>query len=48
MNKKTIKIAEKQRKQPIKPRTQVRKLIKSPEKLRKLPRKPEIPPKKAQ
>ena len=42
MNEKTIKSAEKQRKQQIKPRTQVRKLIKPPEKLRKLPRKTEI------
>ena len=48
MNEKTIKSAEKQRKQQIKPRTQVRKLIKPPENLRKPQRKPEILPEKAQ
>ena len=46
MNEKTIKIEKKQRKQPIKPRMQMRKLIKPPEKLGKLPRKPKIPPEK--
>ena len=39
MNEKTMKNAEKQRKQPIKPRTQVRKLIKPKENLRKPPKK---------
>ena len=48
MNDKTMKNAEKQRKQQIKPRTQLRKLIKPPENLRKPPRKPEILSEKGQ